>query len=219
MTYAELTQQIQDYVQSDEATFLSNLDSIIQIAEQRINRDVKSPDSRVTYVGSLVTQTITTPQDFVIPLSLFVEINGVQTGMLLKEVSYLTEAFGVTEQSAGSSGEPVYYAIERSNTTGTYLLVAPSPDAIYPYTLYYYRKPETIVSVNLNNTTWISEYFPQVLLYGCLAEAYTFLKGDPQMQQQYEKLYQLGILELKNVCEDDQRMDNFRNPDSKRNIG
>jgi hypothetical protein len=56
-------------------------------------------------------------------------------------------------------------------------------------------------------------------LYGCLVEAYTFLKGDVQMQQQYEKLYQLGMMELKNVAEDEQRMDNYRNPDSKRNIG
>jgi len=90
MTYAELKQQIQDYVQSDETTFLANLDSIIQLAEQRINRDVKSPDSRASVTGNVTTQTITTPGDFVMPLSLFVSIGGTQTGLLLKEPSYLT---------------------------------------------------------------------------------------------------------------------------------
>jgi len=84
--------------------------------------------------------------------------------------------------------------------------------------LYYYKTPDTIVGAS-SNITWVSNYFPQVLLYGCLVEAYSFLKGEPQMQQQYEKLYQLGLIELKNVCEDEQRMDNYRNPDSKRNIG
>jgi len=218
MTYAELTQQIQDYVQSDETTFLANLDGIIQLAEQRINRDVKSPDSRVSTTGTVSSQTITTPSDFVMQLSLFVNISGTQTGLLLKEPSYLTEAYGVTAHSAGTTGAPAYYAIQASSDTNTTILVAPSASTPYTYTLYYYRTPDTIVGAS-SNTTWVSTYFPQVLLYGCLVEAYSFLKGDPQMQQQYEKLYQLGLIELKNVCEDEQRMDNYRNPDSKRNIG
>jgi hypothetical protein len=218
MTYAELKQQIQDYVQSNETTFLANLDSIIQLAEQRINRDVKSPDSRASVTGNVTTQTITTPSDFVMPLSLFVSIGGTQTGLLLKEPSYLTEAYGVTAGSAGSSGEPAYYAIQSSGENSTTILVAPSAGQSYGYTLYYYKTPDTIVGAS-SNITWVSNYFPQVLLYGCLVEAYSFLKGEPQMQQQYEKLYQLGLIELKNVCEDEQRMDNYRNPDSKRNIG
>ena len=219
MTYAELTQQIQDYVQSDETSFVSNLDLIIQLAEQRINRDVKSPDSRASTTGTVSSQIITTPTDFVIPLSLFVNIDGLQTGLLLKETSYLTEAYGVTGSSAGSSGPPAYYAIQTSTTSGTTLIVAPSADKPYSYTLYYYSTPDTITTGGSGATTWVSVYFPQVLLYGCLIEAYTYLKGEPQLQQQYEKLYQLGLIELKTVCEDDQRMDNYRNPDSRKNIG
>jgi len=89
MTYAELKEQIQDYVQSNETTFLSNLDGIIKLAEQRINSDVKSPDSRATATGTVTTQTITTPSDFDTTLSLFVSISGLQTGLLLKDPSYL----------------------------------------------------------------------------------------------------------------------------------
>ena len=219
MTYAELVQQIKDYIQSEEPTFVSNLDGIIRLAEQRINRDAKSPDSRSSATGAVTTQTITTPSDFVMPLSLFVNIGGLETGLLLKETSYLTEAYGVTASSAGSTGAPAYYAIQTASNGNTTILVAPSPSTPYNYTLYYYSTPDTITSGGSSATTWVSTYFPQALLYGCLVEAYTFLKGDVQMQQQYEKLYQLGMMELKNVAEDEQRMDNYRNPDSKRNIG
>jgi hypothetical protein len=45
------------------------------------------------------------------------------------------------------------------------------------------------------------------------------MKGDQVIQQQYEKLYQLGLMELKTVCESEQRMDNYRYADNKRNIG
>lgn len=219
MTYAELKQQIQDYVQSSETTFLANLDTIINLAEQRINRDAKSPDSRASSTGTVSSQTITTPSDFVIPLSLFVNINGIQTGLLLKETSYLTEAFGTTASSTGSTGDPAYYAIQAAGDNSTTLLVSPAPSAPTPYTLYYYKSVDSITVGGAGTTTWVSNYFPQVLLYGCLVEAYSFLKGDTQMQAQYEKLYQLGLLELKAVTEDDQRMDNYRNPDSRRNIG
>lgn len=219
MTYADLLQQIQDYVQTSEPTFLSNVDTIILLAEQRINRDAKSPDSRASIAGTVSSQLITTPSDFVMPLSLFVNVNSTQTGLLLKEPSYLTEAFGTTASSAGSTGNPAYYAIQKSGDTSTTLLVSPAPSSPMSYTLYYYKTVDSITSNGPSTTTWISNYFPQVLLYGCLVEAYSFLKGDQQMQAQYEKLYQLGLLELKAVVEDDQRMDNYRNPDNRRNIG
>jgi hypothetical protein len=218
MTYAELKEQIKDYVQSEESTFLANLDGIIQLAEQRINRDAKSPDSRATATGTFSSQTITTPTDFVVPLSLFVSIDGIETGLLLKEPSYLTEAYGVTSASIGSSGSPAYYAIQSSSDSSTAILVAPSPSSSLGYTLYYYKSADTIVGAD-SHTTWVSNYFPETLLYGCLVEAYTFMKGDQVIQQQYEKLYQLGLMELKTVCESEQRMDNYRYADNKRNIG
>ena len=218
MTYAELKEQIKGYVQSEESTFLANLDGIIQLAEQRINSDVKSPDSRATATGSVTTQTITTPSDFDTVLSLFVSISGIQTGLLLKDPSYLTEAYGVTSSSVGSTGAPAYYAIQSAVASSTTIIVAPSASQSYDYTLYYLRAPVTIVGVS-SNTTWLSTKFPQTLLYGCLVEAYSFLKGEPQMQQQYEKLYQIGMIELKKLSEGDQHMDNYRNPDIKRNVG
>lgn len=219
MTYSDLLQQIQDYVQTSEPTFLANIDTIILLAEQRINRDAKSPDSRSSVTGTVGSQLISAPSDFVMPLSLFVSVSGTQVGLLLKEPSYLTEAFGATAHSTGATGNPAYYAIQSSGDTSTTLLVSPAPSSPMTYTLYYYKTADSITSNGPSATTWISNYFPQVLLYGCLVEAYSFLKGDPQMQAQYEKLYQLGLLELKAVVEDDQIMDNYRNPDSRRNIG
>jgi len=218
MTYGELTGRIKDYIQSEEPTFLANLDAIIQTAEQRIDGAVHTPDIRTTATGNATTRTITTPSNFSAPLSLFLNIAGNQTALLLKDPSYLTEAFGVTESSAGSTGEPAYYAIQKASTGDTTLLIAPSPDATYPYTLYYAASPDTIVTGDTSATTWVSINFPQTLLYGCIVEAYTFLKGDPQMQAQYEKLYQLGILEIKKVVDEEQRTDSFRNPEAGKGI-
>jgi hypothetical protein len=214
MNYSELSQQIRDYIQSEEPIFLANLDGIIRLAEQRIDVAVHTPDVRKTATGNATTQLITTPADFSSPASLFITNGSSKVALLLKDPSYLTEAFGVTEVSAGSTGTPAYYAIQKANTTSTTLLLAPSPDVSYPYTLYYMAAPGTIVTGDVGAETWVSVNFPQTLLYGCLVEAYTFLKGDPQMQAQYEKLYQLGILEIKKVVDEEQRTDSFRNPEA-----
>ena len=40
-----------------------------------------------------------------------------------------------------------------------------------------------------NTTTYISQYFPQGLLYACLVEAYSFLKGPTDMLTLYEGKY------------------------------
>jgi hypothetical protein len=48
------------------------------------------------------------------------------------------------------------------------------------------------------------------LLYGCLVEAYTFMKGDADMMNLYEKRFNLDILRLKNQAEARGRRDEYR---------
>ena len=47
-----------------------------------------------------------------------------------------------------------------------------------------------------NTTTWLGDNAPMALLYGCLAEAFKFLKGPAEMLQLYEQSYQRAIQEL-----------------------
>ena len=44
-----------------------------------------------------------------------------------------------------------------------------------------------------NTTTYISQYFPQGLLYACLVEAYSFLKGPTDMLTLYEQKYKTEL--------------------------
>jgi hypothetical protein len=48
------------------------------------------------------------------------------------------------------------------------------------------------------------------LLYGSLVEAYTFLKGEPDLMAQYENRFQQEILRLKNKAEGRGRRDEYR---------
>ena len=62
-----------------------------------------------------------------------------------------------------------------SDTTSGGLYVAPTPDATYMFRIYYDMVPQSLVTKT--SGTYISQYFPQGLLYATLVEAYGFLKG------------------------------------------
>jgi hypothetical protein len=58
--------------------------------------------------------------------------------------------------------------------------------------------------------TWLSQNARNALLYGCLVEAYTFMKGEIDLLQLYETRFNLEITRLKNRAEARGRKDEYR---------
>ena len=57
---------------------------------------------------------------------------------------------------------------------------------------YYYDPPSIVTS----GTSWLGENAESALLYGALVEAYTYLKGDPDMISLYTNRYNEAMLQL-----------------------
>jgi hypothetical protein len=86
--------------------------------------------------------------------------------------------------------------------------LGPAPDAAYPLTVDYYGKTvgDSITSGStpaapLTTKTWLSVTAPDALLYGALVQAYTFMKGEPDMIQAYESKFVESLMFLKNMGE------------------
>ena len=47
-----------------------------------------------------------------------------------------------------------------------------------------------------NTSTWVSNNAPALLLYGCLIEAFKFLKGSAEMLQIYTQSYETALQEV-----------------------
>jgi hypothetical protein len=73
--------------------------------------------------------------------------------------------------------------------------------------LHYFYYPQSIVTAN---TSWLGDNFSSVLLYGALLEAYTFMKGEPDVLAEYQKRYDEAMAQLKELAEGKNREDNFR---------
>jgi hypothetical protein len=112
---------------------------------------------------------------------------------------YVGEATGPSGGSTGQNvkGLPKYYSMYGGATTGTNtatsgaIFVAPTPDQNYQYIIHYNAMPGGLE----DNTggTYISNYFPQGLLYACLIEAFMFLKGPTDMLTLYENRYKTEL--------------------------
>jgi hypothetical protein len=63
---------------------------------------------------------------------------------------------------------------------------------------------------NTLGTTWLGNNFDSALLYGTLCEAYTYMKGEPDLVALVNQRYVQAIALLKNLGDGKQRMDAYR---------
>lgn len=207
-TYAQLVAAIQGYLQVDEnGISTTDMDTIIRQAEQRIYYDVQIPVLKKNVTGNFTSgnRYLSTPSDYLATYSLAVNNNGVYEYLLPKEVAFLREAYPNTT----TTGVPRYYAIFDNDT----LLIAPPPDDDYEAELHYFYEPLSIVDQTTG--TWLSENAENALLYGCLFEAYTYLKGEQDLVSLYAGKYKEALESLKVIGEGRNRSDTYRNSETR----
>ena len=188
MTYAELIQSLQDWVESNETSLVANLDFIIELAEKRIYRSIDLDNGRKSSSLALVQGTglVSLPADSVVVRAIAYQVTatGAMTYLLPKETTYIDDYTG----NRTTEGTPRYYAHYDDAT----ILVGPAPDAVVSTleVLHTYRPTQLSGS---NTTTWLSTEAPDVLLYACLLEVSTYQLQEPDIIAQYEKMYQMAF--------------------------
>lgn len=203
MNYTQLVQAIQDYTENDETTFVAQIPTFVRQAEERINRAVQIPDLRRNVTGTLTASNrfLAQPSDFLSVFSLSViDGDGDYEFLLPKDVNFIREAY----PSQSTTGKPQYYGIFDDES----FILAPTPDDSYSVQLHYYYDPESIVTAG---TSWLGDNAETALLYGSLIEAYTFMKGEPDLLQLYKARYDEAMAQLFNLGEGRNRMDSYRN--------
>ena len=184
MTYAELVQKIRDYTEVDANVLTSTIvDGFISDAEFRILRDVDSDNNRRYATANLVADQrfIDTPENLLVVRSAQI-VNG-GSGSTRNFLEYRDTSYMSEYNSTGVTGEPKYYSMWDQDT----IVLAPIPDSSYQIQLNYILKDPGLSSTN--TTTYLSQNFPNGLLYACLVEAFSFLKGPNDLLQLYEGKY------------------------------
>jgi len=203
MNYSQLTTLIQDYCESTEQSFVANIPTFVQLAEERIYNTVQLPALRKNVTGTMTInfQYFQLPSDWLSTFSLAVIDPTTQEYeyLLNKDVNFIRASY----PPPNTYGKPKYYAIWDDNT----MILGPTPDLAYTAELHYFYYPTSIVTAG---NTWLSDNFETVLLYGSLREAYTYLKGEGDMMQNYEQKYQEALAQLKRLGDGLDRQDAYR---------
>ena len=200
--YANLVTDIRNYTEVDSNVLTAAIiNRIIEDAEFKILREVPIDAYKKQSIGNLVTgqNTINVPAKtlFVTGVQIYDSTSastGANTWLEKKDETYLQEYQPSTESAARAT--PKYYAMFGgatgvTDTTSGRLFLAPAPDSTYVFKIHYNAIPTSLVTDT--GGTYVSQYFPNGLLYACLVEAYGYLKGPMDMLTLYENKYKQEV--------------------------
>lgn len=229
MNYQELFSQIQTYTENQfPDTFVqvttggsqTNVNAVAQIntfikqAEERIYNTVQIPSLRRNVTGTLTANNkyLACPNDYLATYSIAViNTDGNYEYLLNKDVNFIRQAY----PNPGDTGLPRYYALfgSRLNDPNELsFILGPTPDSAYTAELHYFYYPESIVD---QNTSWLGDNYSPALLYGALVEAYTYMKGEPDMITMYNNKYQEALAQLNRLGTGLERGDAYRDGQAK----
>ena len=203
-TYAQLKTAIQDYTENTETTFVNSLDIFIKNTEERILKIAQLEVFRKNQSGSMAAnnQYLALPSDYLAPYSLSFTSGSNKEFVLFKDVNFV-QSFNPNNSTAGA---PRYYAqFDIDN-----FILGPTPDAAYEVELHYFYRPASLTAGAEDGTTWLSTNASVSMLYGSLIEAYTFMKGEADLVQNYTQRFTEALSRVKNFGESQEVTDAYR---------
>ena len=182
MNYSELLDNVRNYTEvTSDVLSNSVINVFITNVENKVDRAIDS-DSQRRYATTTCTAN-----------NAFLDVSGPEGGFRFARALQLIDSsnnrvwleqvdttfideYSVQRSTTSDTGEPKYWA----NWDATNLMLAPTPDQVYTIEMWYNETPERLTSSN--TTTFLSNNAPEVLLYGTLVEAFSFLKNIQDMQ-------------------------------------
>lgn len=190
MTFTTLQEDVRRYLERG-ATYASDpvvyaqIPRLINLAERRISRELKIQGFINVVTGTLVVGQSVYPKPDRWRDTVSINIGTGSTSnnrkpLFTRVYEYLLSYWPDRSQT----DEPLFYA----DYDYSHWLIAPTPNAEYPFEILYYELPPLLDDGV--QTNWLTEYAPQLLLYATLLEATPFLKNDERInvwQSMYDR--------------------------------
>ena len=198
-TLTDLQTDIRGYTEVGSNVFTDSVvNRLIQNAENKIYREVDSDQDRHYATSNLIigNRYVTIPADLrLIRYAQLTDSAGNQFYLEQRDTSFMAEYYATPSTQA--VGIPRY----QGNWDTEFWVIAPTPDKTYEITLAYNKEPVSITdTVNpttapaATNGTYLSNKYQDLLLYGCLVNAYGYLKGPQDMIQYYNQAYEKALM-------------------------
>lgn len=190
MTFTTLQEDVRRYLErgssyASDPVVYDQIPRLINLAERRIARELKIQGFVNVVTGTLQAgvSVYAKPDRWRDTVSINIGTgvnNNTRKVLFTRAYEYLLNYW----PDRTATDRPLFYA----DYDYEHWLYAPTPDADYPFEILYYELPPLLDDVVQSN--WLTEYAPQLLLYGTLLEATPFLKNDeriPVWQSMYDR--------------------------------
>lgn len=200
MNHTTLTQDLKDWCENESSEFSSEIDTFIEIAQRRLERelDVRAQEEHEQTTLSTGVEFLTIPSDCRVIKSLNIVVDSSRKLLIQKTDEWITDYW----PNRDTNGEPKYWSWWDQNE----IIIVPTPDDTYTIEMDFVKLLPALTS----GTNWFTANAPDALLYACLVEAYLFEKN-PEMSAAMERRLQMALAELKNEGRR-QRRDDLRVP-------
>jgi hypothetical protein len=186
-TFNTLKEDIRRYLErgftlASDAIVYEQIPRLINLAERRIARELK-----VQGLINVITSTMQPglavypkPDRWRTTVSFNYGIDNQYQQLFPRSYEYVRSYWPNRDET----GVPLFYADYDYNNW----IVSPTPDLAYPFEVLVYQLLPLLDDTN--QTNWLTDYAPQVLLYASLLEATPFLKNDERIavwQSMYDR--------------------------------
>lgn len=198
MTYDGLIEQIKAYLNRNDTSTVDRIPQFLANGEQKICRECKNVGFTKYIVGNFINGQAVYQKPARWKRTLTFNYGTGQNNNTRNQLWLRTYEYArIYWPNSSVVDLPKYY----SDYGFDNWLVAPTPNANYPFEVGYLEFPEPLSEFNQQN--WLSLYIPDILLYASLLQAMPYVKTDERLPV-WEKAYQDGINALN--AEDDQRI-------------
>ena len=186
MTFDSLQTDLKRYLErgftaeSDPYVY-EQLPALINMAERRIARDLKVQGFIVAVKTNLSTgiATLQKPNRWRETISITLKKDGSTLPLFTRSYEYCRNYW----QNESATDTPEFYA----DYDYLHWLFVPTPADNYEIEVLYYELP--VLLDDAQQTNWLTEYAPNLLLYAALLEATPFLKNDERIAT-WQNMYQ-----------------------------
>ena|ERR1700692_46994 len=198
MTYNSLTNQVLDYLDRTDTDTTNEVPNFIYQAEQRICRESKNIGLEQYVTGNFTVGVPVLAKPARWRRSITFSFgsgagNNTVNQLFLRTYDYIRNYWN----QPNLEGPPQYY----SDYGYDHILVGPTPDQTYPFEFAYLELPQPLSSAN--QTNWLTNNVPDLLLYATLLEAIPYLKNDERVPI-WTSYYDRALQSLNN--QDNQRL-------------
>jgi len=194
-TLADLRTDIRGYTEVGDTVLTDAvLKNIIKNSENAILRAVPTDQNAHYATSNLVVDNryVTIPSDLrSINYVQLTDSQGKQFFLEQRDPSFMAEYYSTPLSS--DVDIPKYYG----NWDEDFWVVAPTPNQTYAITLAYNKEAPSITDTTPTDFsatgTYLSNKYQDLLLYGCLVNAYGYLKGPTDMIQYYQGQYENAL--------------------------